>query len=80
MPEKIRIPARADEELINQVKAVADKQGWSFQAAMEIAMKRFVNVYEQLDLPNIGLDDSTPPRQVVVRGVTYSQIDLPEAA
>lgn len=72
------IPARVDVKLIDQVREVADKQNWTFAAAMEIAMKRFVSTYQQLDLPNIGVEDT--PRAITINGVTYTQQEIAEAA
>ena len=51
------IPARVDEDLIDEVRAVAEKQNWTFAAAVEIALQRFVKVYSRLDVPNLGLED-----------------------
>jgi hypothetical protein len=56
---KMPIPARAEEDLINQMRETSVRQGWSLSTAMEIAMKRFIVAFKDLDLPNIGLDETS---------------------
>lgn len=62
--EKVMTYVRADRELLDEFRAVAEKQGWPFQAAIEIAMRRFVLTYCQLDLPNLYLVKSTSDEMV----------------
>lgn len=58
------IPARVEEDLIDQVRSVADKQNWTFAAAVEIALRRFVTVYENVDVTAIGMADTVTPYEV----------------
>lgn len=55
--EKKLVPARVDVELIDEVRQVSNKQGWSFAKAIDIAMRRFVTVYKDKDLTTIGIEE-----------------------
>lgn len=47
---KERVHVMAEEELMKQFRAIAERQRWSYTTATEIAIELFVAKYGQLEL------------------------------
>jgi len=78
---KTVITTRVDDTLLDNVRAIGERQRWTFTTAVEVALEDFVARYGQLPLPvPPAAPVAEPPRVVVINGVTYTPQEMVEAA
>lgn len=77
---KTVISTRVEDALLDQMRAIQERNRWSFQTAIELAVEQFVAGYAAVELPNLAAAPDAAPRVITLNGVTYTQNTIQEAA
>lgn len=64
---KIKATVFVEEELIGELYAVADRMLWSKSAAMELAIKKFLELYGNVQLPTLAPTEAPAEIESVTR-------------